>query len=305
MNEGSRGHRGILERARAQLHLMVWRRGAYASDARPVIVGGCGRSGTTLMRVILDTHPGLCCGPETGLLLARPMYRSRLDDLARRLDMPRDRIVRLLRSTRTQAHFVDALFAEFARAQGKPRWVEKTPRNVEVLDFIFRHFPKATFVHMIRDGRDTVCSLRTHPRHKVVNGELVPLNTRNPLDQCIETWVSRVRAGLRYRAHPGYAEIRYEDLVTRPEPCLRALFDRLGEPWEPRVLAFNEVKSATRDVTKFPQNPEATQPLSTKALGRWRQDLSADEIAMFKRMAGDLLIELGYVRDEHWDAQAV
>jgi len=74
----------------------------------------------------------------------------------------------------------------------------------------------------------------------------------------------------------------------------------LGEPWDERVLAHDAAESKFRDATTFPQNPEALRPIEQKALRRWERDLSADDRAVFKRIAGDLLIEQGYAADSSW-----
>lgn len=274
-----------------------WRQRPYTSQARAVVVGGCGRSGTTLMRVILDTHPGICCGPESNLFL--PQWPSTARQ-ARRFELPEADVVQLLKRSASQAEFIDGFFQRYCQARDKARWAEKTPRNVLHLDFIFRHFPQARFIHMVRDGRDTVCSLRTHPRHKIVDGEVVKLNTWHPIEDCIERWVTDVGAGLRYRDDPRYLEVRYEDLVASPRDTLMRVFAFLDERFDERVLNYHEVQGQSRDATNFPQNPEATRALYTSAVQRWQKDLTADERQLFKRMAGPLLIETGYVANDAW-----
>jgi hypothetical protein len=276
-----------------------WRmRGSsYVSTAAPVVVGGCGRSGTTLMRVILDTHPGICCGPESGIL--RPgVLKAR--KLANRFDLDAGEVRRLARGCRSHPEFVDRFFAAYAARTGKPRWADKSPQNVQRLGYLFRHFPEARFVHMLRDGRDAACSLRTHPKYRTIDGQRVPTGIRNPIDACTHRWVKNVRAGIAWRDDPRYREVRYEDLVNDPEATLRPLFDWLGEEWDDGVLAFHSVRSASRDAAKFPCNAEATQPINSQALARWRTDLSPEEAATFRDLAGDLLIEMGYAEDHAW-----
>jgi hypothetical protein len=201
----------------------------------------------------------------------------------------------LLRRSRTRAEFIDAFFDAYRKKCGKPLWADKTPRNVQALPYILEHFPRARLVHMLRDGRDVICSLRTHPRHRVVDGKIIPLHTWNPIEQCTSRWVQDVRLGLHHRGDPRYFEIRYEDLVQSPEATLRPLFEFLELPWEPAVLRFHEVRSTSRDPTKFAQNPEATRPLQATALGRWRRDLNAADLAYVVREAGALLREVGYL----------
>ncbi len=273
---------------------LPWYGRPYVSDAEPIIVGGCGRSGTTLMRVILDTHEAVCCGPETSLLCCwRPRWFF-LRKLARSFDLPAWEIRDLIKPTRSHAEFVDRFFDRIRRENGAERWAEKTPRNVHAVPYVFRHFPNARFIHMIRDGRDTVCSLRKHPRFRTVRGQSVPTNINNPLRACIRRWVNDVRTGLQYREDPRYIEVRYEDLVDNADETLRALFRFLDLPWQPDVLHFHQVKSDLRDVSRFPQNPEAVRPMYKSAVGRWQFDLSDNERALFESLSGDLLEQLGY-----------
>lgn len=256
------------------------------------------------MRVIMDTHPRICCGPESRLFLPHipspSEGRFTPSKLSHRFDLPEGLVAQIFNSSQSQAEFIDRFFAAYCESRGKARWAEKTPRNVLVLDYILEHFPNARFVHMIRDGRDTVCSLRTHPRHKVVNGELVKLNTWHPIGPCITRWVNDVHAGLQYRGDPRYIEVRYEELVAHPRETLMRLFDFIGEAFDEKVLEYHSVHGQSRDATHFPQNPEATKAMYTQAVGRWRRDLTPDEQAVVKRKAGPLLIELGYATDDRW-----
>lgn len=282
------------------MHPKDWREKPYLSAAAPILIGGCGRSGTTLLRVILDSHPNLCCGPESNLFLVGKSHRLSLEEIAFKFDLSVPRIIEIEQASTSLAEFIDRFFAAYAAARGKPRWAEKTPKNVTALDFIFAHFPNAKFLHVIRDGRDVACSLRTHPRHKVVNDQLVPLNTRNPWEPGVLRWVEDVRAGLPFRTDPRYREIRYEDLVTSPEPTLRVLLEFIGEPWHDNVLHFHAERGSSRDVRKFPQNPEAIRPLYSDAVGKWRTEMTSAEAEFFRVHGGPLLIELGYEADNSW-----
>lgn len=278
-------------------HVALWRKRAHVSDEAPIIIGGCPRSGTTLMRVILDTHPHICCGPESALF--KPLWPAP-KKLSGRFGIPRNTVEALFRYSPSQAWFIDEFFKLYCRVQNKARWAEKTPANVLHLDFIFEHFPHARFVHVLRDGRDAVCSMRTHPRHKIVNGQIVKLNTRHPIRPCVERWRHDVREGLRFRQDSRYTEVRYEDLVNNTRPTLERLFAFLEEPFDERVLAFHGVTGRSRDFTNFLQNPEATRPMYTNAIARWRKDFSPEDIATVKEVAGSLLVDLQYTTDTDW-----
>ena len=81
---------------------------------------------------------------------------------------------------------------------------------------------------------------------------------------------------------------------------MRRLFEFLGEPWDDAVLRFDEANRAAHDVSQFPQNPEVFRPLYTSAMARWRRDMDAEDVVTVKRIAGPLLVKLGYVADQQW-----
>ena len=271
----------------------------YISTSKPILIGGCGRSGTTLMRVMLDSHPDICCGPESDLFNGELLDLSKVTTdywgkLAWKFDFDTDSILKLASACGSHAEFVDRFFLDYTVAKGRKIWADKTPRNILMLDYIFEVFPKAKFIHMIRDGRDVVCSLRHHPRHKVVDGVLVPTGIINPIEKCLERWVHDVSSGLRHRQDARYIEIHYEDLVLNPEATTQRLFSFLEVEWNRSVLDFHEVNTASRDITKFPQNPEATESLKSSAIGRWAKDLTPSELSFVEQNDNGLLSLLGY-----------
>lgn len=262
----------------------------YVSQQSPVVVGGCPRSGTTLLRVMLDSHPHIACGPENSLLAGSYLPQH----LAFKFDLPSNEIRQLRHQSRDHAQFIELFYNRYLEIRGKPRWGDKRPHNIRFLDFLFRHFPNTKFIHIIRDGRDTVCSLRTHPKHRLVNGERIPTGIRRPLRPCIKMWLHDTAAGMKWRGRPGYCEVKYEDLVEHPEATLRTICDFIGEPFDAAMLAYYEQEGGSRDPSRFVANLAATEPLSHKAIQRWREDLTVEELALVHKLAGDRLRELGY-----------
>jgi len=269
----------------------------YLSSSRHIVLGGCGRSGTTLARVILDSHPDICCGPESKVLLDEPLDAGRL---AKRYKLESEQMVQARDDSESRGEFIDRFASMCCASSGKRRWAEKTPRNVLNLRWIFDHFPETRFVHLLRDGRDVACSLRTHPRHKVVNGKLVPLDTWRPMEECADRWRDSLVAVQPFLTDPRVHTVRYEHLVAEPEVTTRRLLEFLGEPWDPRVLAHSEAESRFRDATTFPQNPEALRPIDRSAMHRWERDMTPDDRRVFKHIAGDLLVEYGYAAGQDW-----
>ncbi len=288
------------QRLKDKAFYLTWRHKPYTSEARPVIVGGCPRSGTTLTRVMLDTHPGICCGPESRL------FTHDLDDkhrraLARRFDLPLEQIETRMNGCDSLGAFVDSFFQDYAKIRGKQRWAEKTPRNVLHLPFIFKHFPEARFIHVIRDGRDTAASLRKFSSQKFEDGKHVEKASavKKPIRKYIRRWVSMVEKGRAFKHDPRTMEVRYEDLVREPEVQVKRILTFLDEPWDERVLEYHKVKDASRDATKFPRSALANQPIFTSSLEKWRKDFDEEDVRVVKKYGGKLLKELGYA-DGDW-----
>jgi hypothetical protein len=267
------------------------------SSFSPIVLGGCGRSGTTVLRMMLDSHRRICCGPESSVFRRRALEPAQL---AARFGFEPAEVRSLYGAADSRPAFIEAFAALCLRKAGKQRWAEKTPRNISRVGEVFRAFPEARFVHVLRDGRDVACSLRTHPRHAVVDGQLVPLDTWKPIAGCARRWVRDIEASRRFWGDPRFRTVRYEDLVQKPREVLGALMPFLGEEWDEAMLAHASADSPFRDATRFAQNPEALGAVSATSLGRWRRDLDARDKRIFKRIAGRLLVELGYAVDDRW-----
>ncbi len=267
------------------------------SALSPIVLGGCGRSGTTLLRMMLDSHRRICCGPESSVFRRRALNP---ESLAERFGFPPAEVQAIYDRARSRPQFIDEFAALCLQKTGKARWAEKTPRNISRIAEIFRCFPEARFVHVLRDGRDVACSLRTHPRHRVENGKLVPLDTWKPIAGCARRWRDDIEGSRPFWGDPRFHTVRYEDLVLDPRPVLEKLMNFLGEPWDEAMLAHAGAGSPFRDVTRFAQNPEALAAVSTASLSRWQRDLDAKDRRVFKRIAGPLLVELGYAKHAGW-----
>jgi hypothetical protein len=242
---------------------------------RPIFIVGSPRSGTSLMRSILDAHPHICCPPwETGLFahLDRVLNGDvkELQETDKDFPVGRGDLVAWVRRC------AEDLIAQFASKVGKPRWAEKTPAHVFHMDLIHEVFPRAQFIHMIRNGRDVVRSLQ--------NMTFTPRQIR----WSSRRWVDSVKAGRDFgRKLPAdqYCEVRYEDLIRQPRSAIEHLCGFLGEPFSPRMLEFHKPENSSWG--------KQEQPLQDKPINKYRE-LSFVERAVFSWVASPLLKELNY-----------
>jgi hypothetical protein len=263
----------------------------------PIFIGGAGRSGTTLIRVILDSHPNIACGPELKVTpivadLWHKFQTAHYPPLKEYLLTPAD-INQVFRQ------MLLSLLEKYRLQSGKRRIAEKSPNNVFFFHHLHALFPESPLVHVIRDGRDVVCSLLTMNWINPQTGQRVDY-TRDSR-KAAEYWVSAVTMGRRAGANPAirprYLEIKYEDLVISPEDTLRRLLIHIGEPWDPTVLAYYEKE---RNLAGESSAEQVSKPLYTGSAGRWKKDLAVAERKAIKEVAGKLLVELGYASDLEW-----
>ena len=277
---------------------MVWSPGPRAlplagagipSSTAPVVIGGCGSSGTTLLRRMLDRHPEVFCGPESTIFLRR---MSATSDIVQRFGFEAAQIAAWRRESCTRVEFIERFQAACLARSGKRVWAEKTPENVRAFPQIAARFPQARLIHVIRDGRDVACSLRqAHwmPLEKITGG--AARNSPEALDACIRYWAERVRFGRELRRCPRYLEVRYEDLVAAPRETMTRLLGFLGLEFDEQVLQPAAAPSARDD-----------GPVVASSIGRWRREFGQAEAAIVEAQAGGLLRELGYAPGRDWAA---
>lgn len=272
---------------------------------RPIFVVGVHRSGTTLLRFMLNSNPRIYIPPESDFVPRffgrnphSPLNRQRIAWL---LDVIFDRY-RLVKEWQgeppdpaefaakmaepTPAAFLDTLYSRYARQHGAQRWGDKTPIYASYMDLIGSIFPAAQFVHIIRDGRDVALSMLDKWGKKELHVDIY-FTARN--------WVRRIRQAQASGTRLGpdrYYEMRYEPLVEDPEGELRPLCRFLGEDYVPEMAEPHHLGRRQFEEGDF--HAAVRQPPSTVRIGRWRTEMPTPDLRLFQHIAGPLLAELGY-----------
>lgn len=245
-------------------------------EQRPIFIVGAPRSGTTLMRSILDAHPNIFSPAwETGLfqymsLMINGDLLKFKNKYKKDLILPREDYIAWVKRVSLD------LITMLRQKSEKQRWAEKTPGHVHSMDFIHEVYPDAQFIHMIRRGSDVVKSLQ--------NMHWAPRRIR----WSINTWVESVQAGRSSGARlPAghYTEIRYEELIRTPHEVLKQLCDYLGEPFAEQMLEFHNPEKNT--------SKAELKPLQSKPVNDY-QDLTLWQRLVFRSSAGWLMRDLGY-----------
>jgi hypothetical protein len=297
-------------------------------DARrppAVFIVGMNRSGTTLLRMMLDAHPELTIPPETHfvpeLIKVAREHGATPEDALTAMKSAREwgdfgftdeeMLARLRALPKLKAGAAVRTFYEaYMQQQGKPRWGEKTPTYVQKMKLIQRALPEARFVHVIRDGRDVALSVLDRTVRDLTAAD-VAKRWRKKITKARED-----APQLEY-----YTEIRYEDLILDTEPVLRKVAEFIDLPWDDAMLSYHErsadrLKEMARPLPgdgrakelsverRMATHAMTTKPPSADRVARWRTQMSAEQRAEFEAEAGDLLQELDYPVGEHAVEQA-
>ena len=267
--------------------------------APPVIVLGVGRSGTTLLRVMLDRSSELAIPYETFFvpqLAHRHGKRPRLDDFLDDLGRLRtlydwgitpDDVRPRLREGMTTSEAITAIFETYAERQGKTRWGDKTPLYMQQLPLLERLFPDAVWIHLVRDGRDAALSFLELPEGFSGKTWAQPRTAA----QFAARWRTEILAARKLGRHAGerYLELRYEDLVAEPERELRGVCEHASLTWEAGMLDHTRIS----DTAHMPEHRNLAQP-PTPGLRDWSSQMSREDALAFEEVAGDVLRGAGY-----------
>ena len=286
----------------------------------PILVGSP-RSGTTLLRLMLDSHPEMAIPPETAFLPAAQDLEGQGDELRERFF---ERIVTFPASAPAWGDFgirkedfharlqeirpfsvaegFRLFYRMYAARFGKPRWGEKTPLYCHHLPYLQNLFPEARFIHIVRDGRDAAVSLR---ERWFSPGFEIEVQARH--------WRDNVAAARRDGpACRHFLEVRFEDMVQDPEAVLRRICGFVELPYHPDMLRFPERAPERLEEHRTRYRPDGSvlvsheerlrqqahtrRPPDPAKIGLWRQALLAEEARRFEEIAGDLLDAYGYPR---------
>jgi hypothetical protein len=268
----------------------------------PIFVGGCPRSGTTLLGAMLGTHKNVVCPPEAPIIavqafgcragelpagVARQVHRAiQADYKFRYWALEQEELDACSTAASTcYDQVVETYIRAFGRRHNRADarfWVEHSPTNIMYAHRLHDAFPDARFIHLLRDGRAVAASI-------------LPLTWGpNTIMEAAHQWAGYIGHGLSAEQFLPESQIRrvtYEDLVTRPGDVLSDLCSFLGLNFDPEMTLAKglEVPVYTRD-----QHALVGKRVDRTRSDRWRAVLSARQIEIFEALTGDLLPNLSY-----------
>jgi hypothetical protein len=286
----------------------------------PFIVG-VGRSGTTLMRLMLDSHPELTIPPEThflnpfiqssGRLRFNPRIATKtiVNDERRRWNdfgLSEDDLLARFEAIKpfNTTDAVRAFYELYAAKHGKRRWGDKTPDYIRKMKKVQKTIPEARFIHVIRDGRDAGLSQNS----RIIKRGKDPVPPR----EMARRWRKRiVKSRVDAQEVEHYIEVRYEDMVADTEATLRRVCDHIELEFDPVMLSYYEraeerLQEMAGALPAKKGRPEreageriaahalTTKPPQADRVAVWKTEMSEAENAEFEEAAGYLLDDLGY-----------
>ena len=282
---------------------------------RPIVVVGAGRSGTTMIREALGSHPMLAACPYEMNYLWR-YGNGRLEH---------DMLLPESHAAEKKAAYIRRELVKILAESGKPRLVEKTVANVMRLSYVHFVLPDAAFIHVIRDGRAVTASAMERWRATPSTSYLASKASTIPLRDlfrtglrylssrlkavvrgrgyiqswgprwpgfdrdvsqlslaaiCAKQWMVSVRAALEQKdALPAgcYLEVRYEDIVTRPVESFGRMAEHVGV--DPLALEFQE---------------HISNRIRLSSLDKWKTKLSGEDLDRVMAQVSPFLAELSY-----------
>ncbi len=261
------------------------------NSLKPGFIIGVYRSGTTLLRYVLDSHKNIAVPPETNFLhgLAElwrnDWYRKGLlgvgvDDEGLRLRL---------------RQMAGSIFDDYTLAKGKQRWFDKTPSYIDSLDFIQPVFgDECRYIMLYRHGLDVANSMARMYESDVNRGpgkKFADQYPDAPHLTNLRYWVDQCEKMLAFEAaHPQQCfRIKYEEYSAEPERYLPPMFEFIGEAWDPQVLEFYKQQHDYGLQDYKAEESKGFVP-NTGTYASWPEA----EVAQAMEIAGPTLEKLGY-----------
>ena len=269
----------------------------------PVFLLGNPRSGTTLLRLMLTSHPQIAIPPECGFALwLQPAWQSWDAQDARKPERIRQFTEAVCHSRKFETWGMDisclekhiqdmapdtysALVACVYGAWAKVHvpdfqcWGDKNNYYIQHIPELLALYPQARMLHIVRDGRDVACSYLELPTQS--SSIYAPRLSRDPY-QIGQEWQQNVTTVLQQLSRlpeEQKMQVRYEDILESPQTVLTGIAQWLGLGFHPDMLSYHEKnRRQTLEPTEFLEWKARTlEPLDSRRAGRWKHTLSQDD----------------------------
>ncbi|MBD3249363.1 hypothetical protein GF336_04935 [Candidatus Woesearchaeota archaeon] len=258
----------------------------------PFFIIGCGRSGTTLLRSMLNSHKDVAI-PLESLFIIDYLKTKKTINVLKKLIVDEYEIKEWgidityndVKDVNDKKELISRIHNIYTSKNNKRIWGQKTPRFVRYGKLLKRHYPDSKFIHIIRDPRAVVSSLIESNVHKsnVLYGS--------------RRWVNDVRKGivLKERHPEDVLEIKYEHLVSNPKKELEKICKFLEIKFDENMLKYYKSKKEYREYYSRIHS-KLSKPVDKKSISKWELKLDKKQVMLIENICGELMEKLGYKR---------
>ena len=258
----------------------------------PIIIGGSGSSGSTLLATILNRHSDIAIGPELSLFNKPVIYNESYGRFIRNLNRyikkgvstqgwfsylntfselekfgwDDEELIEMALSCDNIIEFIDLFFKIFLDKNKKKIWGEKTPSNSYYFDSFLNLYPKARIIHIVRDMKDVIPSFKKRGMNSYDASML---------------WLYNTSMALRLNQRVNYHELSYEDLVLNPEITLRSLCKFLKISYNKEMLRTSNEDNMSK-IKSWGNNPSGQ--VRSDSIGKNRKILGPYDYFIFERI---------------------
>ncbi|MBM7623039.1 sulfotransferase [Sporohalobacter salinus] len=278
-------------------------------SCNPFFIIGCGRSGTTLLRSILNAHSDISIPPEFVALaeliktyknfnyiswndllnMIISVFKSTPHFSIWKVELSEiyEQLLDLEQKERTLAKIIDTIYNNFLQhnfSQAKI-WGDKTPLNTLNIELIDEVFPDAKYIHLIRNGKDVVSSYLNSTKYV------------NSVERACARWNKHVSKGLEFKESQNkdeYLEVYYEDLVTNPSQEVEKICNLIGVEFNSTMLNYHDQLSKLDD-TKAEQHKNLHKDINTDSIGKWEKGLNSFQKEKVDKLLTKNLRRLNYI----------
>lgn len=250
------------------------------NNSRFIFVITTPRSGSSLLKNLLVSHSQLngTDSESTGLFRIRSFNTYSLGEI------PDEKMKKMKNEAKNLTAFYQDVANFLLVKKGGCEFVDKFSISGWRLRYLKRFFPKARFIQIIRDGRDSYVSALKHPS----------VHQTKTIEQYAKYWKRCVELPEKLLVKEQLIILRYEELVTEPEETLAALMDWLGYDFEEAQLDVHVYANVSSLGNRHAQHRNLLKPINSASVGRGIRELSLHEKAVFNSVAGKTLKRHGY-----------
>ena len=266
------------------------------TQSLPVFIISCERSGSTMLRYIVDTHSKIACPSHLYLgNVLENLNRMILATVAQ-TQCGLDEDARNQFAIIETKEIISKIMSRYVEAKDKQFWCEKTPMNLAYLSLLNTHFPNAKYICLYRHCMDVVHSSINLSKYRFLP-EFVPYVHRNPeniIAAMVENWLEKTEKLLEFEsAHSAQCfRIKYEAIVSQPEVTLRSLFNFLEVEWEDGLI--ERVFHSAHDIGEGDGKAALSKNIRTNSIGKGVEIPKQGIPNKFLKDIDTLLDKLGY-----------